>query len=106
MNKNKSQGFKKLASRLLPLRIKAFADVTVATSTGAENGGTLFNDATRLVYSKEIEFKALPVMRFTQFATSKTELGKEPGLTISMLTYDNLKLGGSLEEMQSMSTQA
>ena len=58
------------------------------------------------MYSKEIEFKALPIMRFSQFATQKTELGVEPGLTISMLTYDNLKLGGALQEMKNMSTQA
>lgn len=87
---------------------KAFAEggVTVATQVGATNGGTLFSDGVRLVYSREIEFKALPIMRFSQFATQKTELGVEPGLTISMLTYDNLKLGGALKEMQNMSTQA
>ena len=90
------------------LSIKAHAEsaVIVATSQGQTNGGTLFSDGTRLVYSREIEFKALPIMRFSQFATQKTELGVEPGLTISMLTYDNLKLGGSLQEMQNMSTQA
>ena len=86
--------------------VKAFAATTVATQSGSENGGTLFSDGTRLVYSKEIEFKALPVMRFTQFATQKTELGVEPGLSISMLTYDNLKLGGALSEMKNMETQA
>lgn len=86
--------------------IKAFAEVTVATQTGADNGGKLFSDGTRIVYSREIEFKALPIMRFSQFATQKTELGVEPGLTISMLTYDNLKLGGALKEMQNMTTQA
>ena len=86
--------------------MKAFADTTVATQGGATNGGTLFSDGVRLVYSREIEFKALPIMRFSQFASQKTELGVEPGLTISMLTYDNLKLGGALEEMKSMSTQA
>ena len=90
------------------LSIKAHAEsaVTVATSQGQTNGGTLFSDGTRLVYSREIEFKALPIMRFSQFATQKTELGVKPGLTISMLTYDNLKLGGALQEMQNMSTQA
>ena len=79
------------------LSIKAHAEsaVTVATQQGQTNGGTLFSDGTRLVYSREIEFKALPIMRFSQFATQKTELGVEPGLTISMLTYDNLKLGGA-----------
>ena len=86
--------------------LSAFADTTVATAQGQTNGGTLFTDGTRLVYSREIEFKALPIMRFSQFATQKTELGVEPGLTISMLTYDNLKLGGALEEMKNMSSQA
>lgn len=86
--------------------MKAHAATTVATKQGQDNGGTLFSDGVRLVYSREIEFKALPIMRFSQFATQKTELGVEPGLTISMLTYDNLKLGGSLQEMQNMSTQA
>lgn len=88
------------------MTIKAYADTTVATQTGADNGGTLFTDGIRIVYSKEIEFKALPNMRFSQFAEQKTELGVEPGLTISMLTYDNLKMGGALEEMKDMSTQA
>lgn len=91
---------------LSAIALKAHADTTVATQQGATNGGTLFSDGTRLVYSREIEFKALPIMRFSQFATQKTELGVEPGLTISMLTYDNLKLGGALQEMQNMSTQA
>ena len=91
---------------LSAIALKAYADTTVATQQGQTNGGTLFSDGTRLVYSREIEFKALPIMRFSQFATQKTELGVEPGLTISMLTYDNLKLGGALQEMQNMSTQA
>ena len=89
--------------------LTAYADtnaVTVATQQGANNGGTLMSDAIRMVYSREIEFKALPIMRFSQFATVKTELGVTPGLTISMLTYDNLKLGGALEEMKDMNTQA
>ena len=95
---------KKLLFNLLML--KAYADTTVATQTGVENGGTIFTNGTRMVYSKEIEFKALPLMRFSQFATVKTELGVEPGLTISMLTYDNLKMGGKLDEMKNMTTQA
>lgn len=98
----KSQKFNLMSA----IALKAHADVTVATQVGATNGGTLFSDGVRIVYSREIEFKALPIMRFSQFATQKTELGVEPGLTISMLTYDNLKLGGALKEMQNMSTQA
>lgn len=79
---------------------------SVATTTGQTNGGTIFSDAIRLVYSKEIEFKALPNMRFMQFAQTKTELGTEPGMTISMLTYNNLTLGGKLEEAKQIVTQA
>lgn len=84
--------------------LKAYAaSITTAVVDGGEN--QKFTDAVRTVYSKEIEFKALPNMRFMQFATTKTELGVEPGLTISMLTYDNLKMGGALTEMTSMTTQ-
>lgn len=64
----------------------------------AEQGGTVLDNAIRAVYSKEIEFKALPNMRFFQFATMKTELGTQPGLTIEMLTYDNIARGGKLTE--------
>lgn len=76
-------------------------------SSAVTNNATFirFNDAVRMVYSKEIEFKALPNMRFFQFAQVKTELGVEPGLTISMLTYDNLALGGALVEGTNMVTQ-
>lgn len=84
--------------------MKAYAATTTAVVNGGDN--VKFTDAVRTVYSKEIEFKALPNMRFLQFATVKTELGVEPGLTISMLTYDNLVLGGALTEMTSMQTQA
>ena len=77
-------------------------------STAVTNSGNLvkLDHLTRVVYSREIEFKALPVMRFFQFATVKTELGTTPGLTIQMLTYDNLKLGGKLTEGTRMTTQA
>ena len=86
------------------LRAYAAGKTTTAVVNGGDN--VQFTDGVRMVYSKEIEFKALPVMRFFQFATVKTELGTEPGLTISMLTYDNLALGGALTEMTNMTTQA
>lgn len=73
---------------------------------GTSTDGVTFSDAVRTVYSKEIEFKALPNMRFYQFATRKTELGVQPGLTISMLTYDNLSRGGALKETDKLKTQA
>lgn len=93
-------------SLLKSLVMKVKAESKMATAV--VNGGTnvKLDHLTRVVYSREIEFKALPVMRFFQFATVKTELGTTPGLTIQMLTYDNLKLGGTLTEGTRISTQA
>lgn len=103
MNKAKNNIF---ASFIMKACMKAHAAGSVTTAMTDANGGVKLTDAIRMVYSKEIEFKALPVMRFAQFATRKTELGVEPGLTISMMTYANLKLGGKLTEMVDMTTQA
>lgn len=85
---------------------KAYADSMTTTAVVDGAPAQKFTDGVRMVYSREIEFKALPLMRFSQFATVKTELGVEPGLTISMLTYNNLKLGGKLTELTNMTTQA
>ena len=95
-------------------RLKKFISMFTMTvfadqmATAVVNGGTntKLDNATRIVYAKEIEFKALPNMRFLQFASVKTELGVAPGLTIQMLTYDNLNLGGNLTEGTKMTTQA
>lgn len=91
------------------LAVPVFADNKMATATasGSVDGGTAvtLDDGVRTVYSREIEFKAMPNMRFLQFAEVKTELGTEPGLTVSMLTYDNLKLGGKLAEGKRIQTQ-
>lgn len=83
-----------------------YADGDMTTAVEAGTGLVKLTDAIRTVYSKEIEFKALPNMRFMQFAEVKTELGTTPGLTIQMMTYDNLKLGGTLTEGINMKTQA
>ena len=85
---------------------KAFAESTISTAGTSVNGGSPFTAWVRMVYSKEIESKALPNMRFLQFAKVQNELGVTPGLTITMLTYDNLKRGGALEENVDMTTQA
>jgi N4-gp56 family major capsid protein len=50
------------------------------------------------VYSKEIEFHAQPVLRFTQFAVKKTDLQAQAGLTVKVTIYDNLAMGGKLVE--------
>lgn len=92
---------------LKALVLKAKAESSkMATAVATGGNHVKMDHAVRTVYSKEIEFKALPNMRFYQFATVKTELGTTPGLTIQMLTYDNLKLGGNLTEGTRMTTQA
>lgn len=90
---------------------KAYADeintVVVANGTSLDGGTAVkLDNHVRTVYSKEIEFKAMPIMRFVQFAKVKTELGTQPGLTIQMMTYNNLKKGGALTEGTRMSTQS
>jgi N4-gp56 family major capsid protein len=50
------------------------------------------------VYSREIQHRALPAMRFEQFAVIKDELTRQPGLTIYFTIYENLVLGGPLTE--------
>jgi N4-gp56 family major capsid protein len=84
----------------------AYAEGKVTTATATTGDAQKFTDGVRVVYSKEIEFKAQPNMKFMQFASIKTELGVDPGLTISMLTYDNLAMGGALTELVNMTTQA
>lgn len=94
-----------LADRLF---MTAHAEINTVVATGTVDAGDAvkLDNHVRQVYSKEIEFKALPIMRFLQFAKQKTELGIEPGLSISMLTYNNLKRGGALTEGTRMGTQA
>ena len=82
---------------LAPKSHTVHADTVNTVVTTAE-GASKLDNATRIVYAKEIQFKAMPNMRFFQFASVKTELGVTPGLTISMMTYDNLALGGTLQE--------
>jgi len=81
-------------------------NTVVATGTLAGGDAVVLTNHQRAVYSKEIEFKAMPIMRFLQFAKQKTELGTQPGLTIQMMTYNNLNKGGALAEGVRMQTQA
>lgn len=94
----------------LGLNLKAKAEKNILnTATDVKSQvdhSSKLDNAVRVVYSKEIEFKAMPNLRFFQFATVKTELGTTPGLTIQMLTYDNVKLGGKLTEGVRINGQA
>lgn len=99
-----------LQKRKLNLFANVFADEmnTIVRPTGtAIDAGTALklDNHSRVVYSREIEFKAMPIMLFLQFAKQKTELGVQPGLQIQMMTYNNLKRGGALVEGNRMAPQ-
>lgn len=82
--------------------------INTVVASGKVDAGMSKNIAdthVRKVYSKEIMFHAMPIMRFLQFAKHKTELGVQPGLSISMMTYNNLKRGGKLDEGTRIKTQ-
>ena len=60
-----------------------------AAPTGYD-GGSQLAPAIQTIWSKEILFQAMPILRFEQFAVKKTELGVAPGLTINFMRYINL----------------
>ena len=62
--------------------------------------------AIQTIWSKEILFQAMPILRFEQFAVKKTELGVQPGLTINFMRYDNLGDASQLVEGVRMETRA
>lgn len=55
-------------------------------------GTTLLSPSIQTIWSKEILFQAMPVLRFEQFAVKKTELGVMPGLTVNFMRYNNLPI--------------
>lgn len=57
------------------------------------------------VYSRDIWFQAQPVLRFEQFAVSRTDLSVQPGLTMHITVYNNLPAGGALTENVAIATQ-
>ena len=70
------------------------AGLTSVTTTGYSSDATL-SPAIQQIWSKEILFQAMPVLRFEQFAVKKTELGVQPGLTINFMRYSNLTVDES-----------
>ena len=64
------------------------------STTGYSSDSTL-SPAIQQIWSKEILFQAMPVLRFEQFAVKKTELGVMPGLTINFMRYNNLSTNES-----------
>jgi len=70
-------------------------------------GSTMLGPAIQTIWSKEILFQSMPVLRFEQFAVKKTELGTMPGLTVNFMRYNNLPVpAGPLVEGVRMKTHA
>ena len=72
-------------------------DVTSGVVDGSTNvtgydSANALSPAIQTIWSKEILFQAMPVLRFEQFAVKKTELGVQPGLTINFMRYNNLEV--------------
>lgn len=74
------------------------ADLSAVTTTGYSSDATL-SPAIQTIWSKEILFQAMPVLRFEQFAVKKTELGVQPGLTINFMRYNNLAVDATGSEL-------
>jgi N4-gp56 family major capsid protein len=73
----------------------------VPTSYGSSSA---LSPAIQTIWSKEILFQAMPILRFEQFAVKKTELGVTPGLTINFMRYNNLGQASQLVEGIRMQT--
>lgn len=80
----------------------------LAASPTAYAGGanSQLSPAIQTIWSKEILFQSMPILRFEQFAVKKTELGVQPGLTINFMRYNNLGSASQLVEGTRMETQA
>jgi N4-gp56 family major capsid protein len=76
-------------------------------SASVTTGSTMMGPAIQTIWSKEILFQSMPVLRFEQFAVKKTELGTMPGLTVNFMRYNNLPIpNGPLLEGVRMKTHA
>ena len=80
----------------------------VRATDGTVTSGNFYrlNELVLTIYSKEVAFKAQPVLRFDQFADVKTDLSASPGSMITFFKYNNLAAGGILTEGTPMNKQA
>ena len=60
--------------------------------TAYSGSNSSLNQAIQTIWSKEILFQAMPILRFEQFAVKKTELGVAPGLRVNFLRYKNFAI--------------
>lgn len=64
--------------------------------------GVPLTAAVMKVYSRMVEHKAMPVLRFSKIAILRTELLTEPGDTIVFSRYNDIADGGELDEEQDL----
>jgi N4-gp56 family major capsid protein len=75
--------------------------------TAYSGSNAQLSQAIQTIWSKEILFQAMPILRFEQFAVKKTELGVAPGLRVNFLRYKNFTVDATpLTEGVRMSTNA
>jgi N4-gp56 family major capsid protein len=60
--------------------------------TAYSGSNSQLSQAIQTIWSKEILFQAMPILRFEQFAVKKTELGVAPGLRVNFLRYKNFSV--------------
>jgi N4-gp56 family major capsid protein len=77
-----------------------------ASPTNYSGANSQLSPAIQTIWSKEILFQSMPILRFEQFAVKKTELGVQPGLTINFMRYNNLGQASQLVEGVRMETNA
>ena len=77
-----------------------------AAPTAYTGANSQLGQAIQTIWSKEILFQSLPILRYEQFAVKKTELGVQPGLTINFMRYNNLGAASQLVEGVRMQTNA
>lgn len=61
-----------------------------AAPTAYSGANSNLTQSIQTIWSKEILFQAMPILRFEQFAVKKTELGVAPGLQINFMRYLNM----------------
>jgi len=75
--------------------------------TAYSGSNSQLSQAIQTIWSKEILFQAMPILRFEQFAVKKTELGVAPGLRVNFLRYKNFSVDPTpLTEGVRMTTNA
>jgi len=77
-----------------------------ASPTAYSGTNSKLTQSIQQIWSKEILFQAMPILRFEQFAVKKTELGVAPGLQINFMRYNNLGFAQPLVEGVRMTTNA